>query len=77
MRHCNEKGYMDFGAKIPGGTQADEYIHWYLLPNRGTADLNIIFGRLAPKDIHTPNIFPLNIDGEEGNKPTALKIKLP
>ena len=69
MHLCNEKGYMDFGIKIP----ATEYIPWYQQQDRITSNVNIIFNSKADMagNEQYPGIYPIIAD----NSPiTAWKI---
>jgi bis(5'-nucleosyl)-tetraphosphatase (symmetrical) len=71
MRYCHENGRLDLST-APSTT---DLLPWYRLPNRGTANQNIIFGHWQlPTGEGQPGIFPLDTGcGREGEL-TAMKV---
>lgn len=60
MAYCSEQGKLDFNARGPVGEQAGGLVPWYRLPDRATANLNIVFADEAGfEDAGFPGIFPL------------------
>lgn len=71
IKYCNEQGKLDFNARGALGSQAEGLIPWYRLPNRMTANLNIVFADDAGfADAAFPGIYPL---AGQGNL-SALKL---
>jgi len=60
MRYSTEQGKLDFTANGRVDAQADGLIPWYRVPNRVTADLNIVFSDEADfQDASFSGIYPL------------------
>lgn len=60
MKYCNEQGKLDFKASGAIHSQSDGLMPWYRVPNRITANLNIVFADDAGfEDRSVPGIYPL------------------
>lgn len=71
MKYCNGQGKLDFNSVGALETQAEGFIPWYRLPERMTANLNIIFADEANfADDIFPGIYPLPTQGNL----SALKL---
>jgi len=71
MKYYNERGRLDFNASGAMAAQAEGLVPWYRLPERSTANLNIIFADAANfEDAPFPGIYPLPAQG----KLSALKL---
>ena len=57
MQYCTDQGKLNFNSNIP----VENLIPWYQLPERNTANLNIIFSNQAGfSDKHFPGIYPID-----------------
>ena len=64
MKYYNERGRLDFKAGGPVREQAEGLTPWYRVPDRITANLNIIFSDDADfQDAEFPGIYPLPANG--------------
>ncbi|MDD2723366.1 MAG: symmetrical bis(5'-nucleosyl)-tetraphosphatase [Methylovulum sp.] len=64
MKYCNGQGKLDFHTSGALGTQDESLLPWYRLPERMTANLNIIFADDANfEDVDCPGIYPLPTQG--------------
>ncbi|PPD49633.1 MAG: bis(5'-nucleosyl)-tetraphosphatase (symmetrical) [Methylobacter sp.] len=64
MKYCNGQGKLDFHTSGALGTQDESLVPWYRLPDRMTANLNIIFADDANfEDTAYPGIYPLPTQG--------------
>ncbi len=71
MKYCNGQGKLDFHANGALACQSDGLMPWYRLPERVTANLNILFADDAHfEDDAYPGIYPLSNQGGL----TALKL---
>jgi bis(5'-nucleosyl)-tetraphosphatase (symmetrical) len=60
MKYSNQQGKLDFRTCGAVATQTEGLVPWYRLPNRMTAELNIIFADDADfRDADFPGIYPL------------------
>lgn len=74
MKYYNERGRLDFKAGGPVREQAEGLSPWYRVPNRITANLNIIFSDDAEfQDAEFPGVYPLPANGN----PCALNLSKP
>ncbi|MGY6274066.1 symmetrical bis(5'-nucleosyl)-tetraphosphatase [Methylomonas sp. MgM2] len=61
MAYCNEQGKLDFNARGPANEQKAGLLPWYRLPDRPTANLNIVFAdETGFQDAGYPGIYPLS-----------------
>lgn len=61
MAYCNDQGKLDFDARGAVTEQSGELLPWYRLPDRSTANLNIVFADDAGlEDSAYPGIYPLS-----------------
>lgn len=61
MTYCNEQGKLDFKARGAVNQQMEGWLPWYRLPDRSTANLNIVFADEAGfEDSVCPGIYPLS-----------------
>jgi bis(5'-nucleosyl)-tetraphosphatase (symmetrical) len=61
MAYCNDQGKLDFAARGAVTEQSGELLPWYRLPDRSTANLNIVFADDAGfEDSAYPGIYPLS-----------------
>ncbi len=75
MRYCDENGGLNLTADIPISNAPKELIPWYRLPERATANQNIIFGHWHLKEEKgAPGIFPLDSGCSQGGSLTAMEI---
>jgi len=71
MKYCNSQGKLDFHARGTINEQSEELMPWYRLPERLTANLNLIFADDAGfEDENLPGIYPLPSQG----RLSALKL---
>jgi len=71
MAYCTEQGKLDFNARGPVSQQKPDLMPWYRLPNRITANLNIVFADEAGFDDSAyPGVYPLN----SKDRLSALKL---
>jgi len=70
MRYCDESGRLDFSADT-----SETLGPWFRLPDRGTANQNIIFGHWnLTGEKGMPGIFPLDTGCSFGGALTAMEI---
>ncbi|MGR9014801.1 MAG: symmetrical bis(5'-nucleosyl)-tetraphosphatase [Gammaproteobacteria bacterium] len=60
IKYCNRNGKLEFSASGAIGSQAEDLVPWYRLPDRLTSNLNIVFVDDANfEDDIFPGIYPL------------------
>jgi bis(5'-nucleosyl)-tetraphosphatase (symmetrical) len=75
MRYLAADGTLDFEHNGAPGTQPDNLMPWFEMPNRVNRDEHILFGHwstLGPID--TPHVYPLDTGCVWGGKLTALRL---
>lgn len=78
MRFCTADGKLSFSEKGAPGSQAADLLPWFAVPQRRSADLNIIFGHWAALDYYrAPGIFALDSGCVWGNRLTAIRLDEP
>jgi bis(5'-nucleosyl)-tetraphosphatase (symmetrical) len=75
MRFCTADGTLSFSEKGPLGSQRLGLMPWFAVPNRRSADLNILFGHWAALGYYrAPGIFALDSGCVWGNRLTAIRL---
>lgn len=75
LRYCDVDGEIDFVHKGPPGSQPAHLMPWFMVPNRKTADLRIIFGHWSTLGFHAGNnVFGIDTGCLWGGQLTALKL---
>lgn len=70
--YCNEQGKLDFTAQGAVSDRSDNLLPWYRLPNRQTANLQIIYADdTGFNDVPYPGILPLTA----GKVLSAIKLE--
>lgn len=75
MRYCNSNGRLDLVDKGAPGSQIEEYMPWFNIPERKTETDNILFGHWST--LGSPgvkHIYPLDHGCVWGGELTALRI---
>lgn len=75
MRYCDKDGSLDFDHSGPPGTQPKTLIPWFQVPQRKSADMQIIFGHWSALGYYAgDNCFGIDTGCLWGGQLTALKL---
>ncbi len=76
LRFCNAEGTLDLLTKGELGSQPPGYLPWFQIPNRATANIDLIFGHWAALNgqSHTPHAHALDTGCVWGNALTAMRL---
>lgn len=77
MQYCDEDGRLDFSADVSVQSAPEGLIPWFRLPDRGTANQNIIFGHwnaASDPGPGVPGIFPLDTGCGQGGMLSAMRV---
>jgi bis(5'-nucleosyl)-tetraphosphatase (symmetrical) len=78
MRYCDASGRLDFNNTGPIGTQPEELMPWFTLPNRKSANMKIIFGHWSTLGYYEgSNCYAIDTGCLWGGQLTALKLSTP
>ncbi len=75
MRYCDKEGRLDFNFNGPPGSQPDELMPWFTLPDRKSLNMRVVFGHwssLGYYDGH--NCYGIDTGCLWGGQLTALKL---
>ncbi len=79
LRYCNAKGKLALKKKGPPGTEKfnnGEYIPWFLVPNRASQEMQIIFGHWSTLGYYAGNgVYALDTGCLWGGMLTALRLE--
>ncbi len=76
MRFCTPSGKLDFEEKGAPGSQPDEFLPWYDIPNQLKAGTRIIFGHWSTVGkITNPDIIGIDTGCVWGGKLTAYELE--
>lgn len=80
IRFCSEQGELNLTNKSILGSQQDESLPWFQIPNRKSAKDKIIFGHWAAlyedwQDVKSNYLFPIDSGCVWGNALTALNLE--
>jgi bis(5'-nucleosyl)-tetraphosphatase (symmetrical) len=80
LRYCEINGKMEFSEKNTPGKQAVQYLPWFEIKNRSSANQKIIFGHWAALrnykiNYETHNVYPLDTGCLWGGDLTALRLE--
>jgi bis(5'-nucleosyl)-tetraphosphatase (symmetrical) len=77
IRYCDKNYHLNLSEKGPVGTQPDNLIPWFKTPNRGCADINIVFGHWASLmgQTNEPHVFVVDTGCCWGKSLTALRLE--
>jgi bis(5'-nucleosyl)-tetraphosphatase (symmetrical) len=78
MRYCDAEGRLDFANSGPLGSQPENLLPWFTVPNRKNADMRIIFGHWSTLGYYEgPNCYAIDTGCLWGGQLTALKLSNP
>jgi len=78
MRFCAEDGTLSLSGKGPPGSQGPGLLPWFAVPDRRSADLNLVFGHWAALGYYrAPGVFALDSGCVWGNRLTAVRLDEP
>jgi len=78
MRFCAADGTLSFSEKGPPGSQRPELLPWFAVPDRRSANLNLVFGHWAALGYYrAPGVFALDSGCVWGNRLTAIRLDEP
>ncbi|HRF63332.1 MAG TPA: symmetrical bis(5'-nucleosyl)-tetraphosphatase [Candidatus Competibacter sp.] len=78
MRFCTVDGALSFAEKEAPGSQGLSLLPWFDVPDRRSADLNVVFGHWAALGYYRrPGIFALDSGCVWGNRLTAIQLDDP
>jgi bis(5'-nucleosyl)-tetraphosphatase (symmetrical) len=80
MRYCKADGALDFSAKGPLGSQPSSLRPWFMLPQRASRELRIVFGhwstlRLSLDEQQRYRVYPLDTGAVWGGPLSALRLE--
>lgn len=75
MRYCDAKGRLDFTFNGPPGSQPDNLIPWFAVPNRKSLTMKILFGHWSSLGYYEGhNCYGIDTGCLWGGQLTALKL---
>lgn len=75
MRYCDLNGRLDFNHKGPLGSQPAHLLPWFAVPDRRSADMQIIFGHWSTLGYYQGNnCYAIDTGCLWGGQLTALKL---
>ncbi len=78
MRYCDKHGRMDFEHNNRPGTQPDQWLPWFKVPGRKSADARIIFGHWSTLGyFRGNNCYAIDTGCLWGGRLTALRLDGP
>jgi bis(5'-nucleosyl)-tetraphosphatase (symmetrical) len=78
MRYCDVEGRLDFANSGAIGTQPDNLLPWFEVPNRKSANLSVIFGHWSTLGYYQgSNCYAIDTGCLWGGQLTALKLSKP
>ncbi|MSP27646.1 MAG: symmetrical bis(5'-nucleosyl)-tetraphosphatase [Methylococcales bacterium] len=78
MRYCDAEGRLDFTNSGALGSQPDNLLPWFKVPNRKNANMRIIFGHWSTLGYYEgPNCYAIDTGCLWGGQLTALKLDNP
>ncbi|MFI3190213.1 bis(5'-nucleosyl)-tetraphosphatase (symmetrical) [Crenothrix sp. D3] len=78
MRYCDAEGRLDFTNSGALGSQPENLLPWFTVPNRKNADMRIIFGHWSTLGYYEgPNCYAIDTGCLWGGQLTALKLDNP
>jgi bis(5'-nucleosyl)-tetraphosphatase (symmetrical) len=76
LRFCDAAGRLNAEATGPPGSQPPPYLPWFAIPQRASADLNIVFGHWSSLGLyHAPGVYALDTGCVWGGALTALCLE--
>ncbi len=78
MRYCDAEGRLDFANSGSLGTQPENLLPWFEVPNRKNANMRVIFGHWSTLGYYEgPNCYAIDTGCLWGGQLTALKLDSP
>jgi bis(5'-nucleosyl)-tetraphosphatase (symmetrical) len=78
MRYCDAEGQLDFANSGTLGSQPENLLPWFEVPNRKNADMCVIFGHWSTLGYYEgPNCYAIDTGCLWGGQLTALKLDNP
>ncbi len=75
MRFCDEHGRLDFQYSCELGSQPEHLIPWFMLPERKTAQIKLIFGHWSALGFYSKeNCYAIDTGCVWGRELTALRL---
>jgi bis(5'-nucleosyl)-tetraphosphatase (symmetrical) len=75
LRFCDADGCLKLKYKGPPGSQPPEYLPWFVMPDRKSRDLNIVFGHWSTLGTYNQaGVYSLDTACLWGGELTALRI---
>ncbi|MDE2235385.1 MAG: symmetrical bis(5'-nucleosyl)-tetraphosphatase [Gammaproteobacteria bacterium] len=75
LRYVSAAGDLDLESKGAPGTQPQGYLPWFLVPDRASANLHILFGHWSTLgEVRGHNVYPLDTGCVWGGKLSALRL---
>ena len=76
LRYCDTAGRLNTEATGPPGSQPPPYLPWFAIPQRASADLNIVFGHWSSLGLYrAPGVYALDTGCVWGGALTALCLE--
>lgn len=75
MRYCDNEGRLDFNFNGPPGSQPDNLIPWFAVPNRKSSEMQIVFGHWSSLGYYEGhNCYAIDTGCLWGGQLTALRL---
>lgn len=75
LRYCTPRGELDMTSKGAPGTQPRGHLPWFMVPERASTELHILFGHWsALGEVKGHNVYPLDTGCVWGGKLSALRL---
>ena len=76
LRFCTPDGKLDFKHKGEPGSQDEDHLPWFVLPQRESRGLPIVFGHWSTLGLHREdNVFSIDTGCLWGGSLTALRLE--
>ncbi|HVY64583.1 MAG TPA: symmetrical bis(5'-nucleosyl)-tetraphosphatase [Gammaproteobacteria bacterium] len=78
MRYCDRRGHLDLRNSGPPGTQDEDLLPWFDVPDRKARDVRIVFGHWAALGLlRRADVIALDTGCAWGNRLTAVRLDGP
>ena len=75
IRYCTREGELDFAEKLAPGTQPEQLLPWFELPDRNTGSSRIVFGHWSTLGLmQQPGLLALDTGCVWGGSLTAIRL---
>jgi len=78
LRYCDREGRLDLGGRRRRGSGKKRSIPWFLVPERASSEMRILFGHWATLDAKSAKnqrVYPLDTGCANGGRFTAFRLE--